>query len=250
MGRCSSRRRRHGRPAHPHIGLATVTFLFEGEIDHKDSLGTAQSIAPGDVNWMTAGRGIAHSERSSPALRRAGVRLHGIQSWVALPVGHEEAAPSFIHYPAASIPRVSLPGVELDVIAGAWGVRSPVAVLWPTLYAHARLEDGARLPSRRIERGERGQDEHEERAVYWWKAPSAASEEHGAGRCSCPARVRRRWGARGAAGSWSGRCAPAGAALRVVELRLQLAGEWSAPGDWREARFGWCPATSWSASRS
>lgn len=162
---------------HPHIGLATVTFLFEGAIDHKDSLGTAQSIAPGDVNWMTAGRGIAHSERSGAASRQAGVRLHGIQSWVALPIAHEETAPAFVHYPAASIPRVRLPGVTLDVVAGSgWGVRSPVAVFWPTLYAHAHLEAGAELEvpahaegtpeAADAGAGDGSGHDHEERAVY------------------------------------------------------------------------------------
>jgi redox-sensitive bicupin YhaK (pirin superfamily) len=153
---------------HPHIGLATVTFLFEGTIDHKDSLGTAQSIAPGDVNWMTAGRGIAHSERSSPAARLAGVQLHGIQSWVALPREHEEVAPSFVHYPAAALPRVSLPGARLDIVAGAaWGARSPVGVLWPTLYAHAQLDAGARLPvAAAPAAASTTPQDHEERAVY------------------------------------------------------------------------------------
>jgi redox-sensitive bicupin YhaK (pirin superfamily) len=143
---------------HPHIALATVTFLFEGEIDHKDSLGSVRTIRPGDVNWMLAGHGIAHSERSSPASRRAGVKLHGIQSWVALPTEREEEGPSFEHHPAASIPKVRLEGVTFDVIAGtAYGERSPVSVLSPTLYVHARLEAGARAPI---------DDEHEERAIY------------------------------------------------------------------------------------
>jgi redox-sensitive bicupin YhaK (pirin superfamily) len=143
---------------HPHIALATVTFLFEGEIDHRDSLGSVRTIRPGDVNWMLAGHGIAHSERSGPESRRAGVKLHGIQSWVALPTEREEAEPSFEHHPAASIPKVRLEGVTFDVIAGtAYGERSPVSVLSPTLYVHARLEAGARAPV---------DDEHEERAIY------------------------------------------------------------------------------------
>jgi redox-sensitive bicupin YhaK (pirin superfamily) len=233
---------------HPHIGLATVTFLFDGEIDHKDSLGTAQSIAPGDVNWMTAGRGIAHSERSSPASRRAGVRLHGIQSWVALPVAHEEVAPSFVHYPAAAIPRASLPGVELDVIAGAaWGVRSPVAVLWPTLYAHARLEAGARLPIAAASgAASAAQDEHEERAVYVVEGTvGCESMEHGAGtmlvlRPGVPAALEARGGA--------ARVMVLGGA-RLPEPRFVW---WNfvsssrermerAKADWREARFGAVP---------
>jgi redox-sensitive bicupin YhaK (pirin superfamily) len=143
---------------HPHIALATVTYLFEGEIDHKDSLGSVQTVRPGDVNWMLAGRGIAHSERSSPESRRAGVRIHGIQSWVALPRDREEAEPRFDHHPSATLPKVSLEGAVLDVIAGtAYGETSPVNVLSPTLYVHAQLSAGARIPL---------DDEHEERALY------------------------------------------------------------------------------------
>jgi redox-sensitive bicupin YhaK (pirin superfamily) len=144
--------------AHPHIGLATVTFLFEGEILHRDSLGSLQPIRPGDVNWMVAGRGIAHSERSPAEARREGVHVHGIQSWIALPLEHEETEPRFEHHPASSLPRILRPGVSLEVIAGtAYGARSPVAVLSPTLYVHAQLEAGARLPI---------DDEHEARAIY------------------------------------------------------------------------------------
>jgi redox-sensitive bicupin YhaK (pirin superfamily) len=143
---------------HPHIALATVTYLFDGEIDHKDSLGSMQTIRPGDVNWMVAGRGIAHSERSSATSREAGVRIHGIQSWVALPIEHEETEPRFEHHPISKIPRLSLRGSVLDVIAGtAYGLRSPVGVLSPTLYVHARLNPGSRL---------RMDDSHEERAIY------------------------------------------------------------------------------------
>jgi len=143
---------------HPHIGLATVTFLFEGEIIHRDSLGSRQVIRPGDVNWMLAGRGIVHSERTDPALRAAGPRAHGIQSWMALPLADETAAPRFEHHDAAALPRVVRPGAVLDVIAGhAFGVTSPAGVLSPTLYVHARLEAGARLAI---------DDEHVERAVY------------------------------------------------------------------------------------
>jgi redox-sensitive bicupin YhaK (pirin superfamily) len=143
---------------HPHIALATVTYLFSGEIDHKDSLGSVKTIRPGDVNWMVAGHGIAHSERSSPESRRAGVHIHGIQSWVALPLEHEETDPRFEHHPSATIPKVQLPKAVLDVIAGtAYGARSPVGVLSPTLYVHARLEAGARFAI---------DDEHEERAIY------------------------------------------------------------------------------------
>ena len=143
---------------HPHIGLATVTFLFEGAFLHRDSLGYAQLIEPGAVNWMISGRGIAHSERTPPELRASGGPLHGIQCWVALPLEHEEIEPSFTHHPASTIPRLSQPGVELTVIAGtAYGKESPVRVLSPTLYVHAQLAAGASLVV---------DDQHNERAVY------------------------------------------------------------------------------------
>jgi redox-sensitive bicupin YhaK (pirin superfamily) len=143
---------------HPHIALATVTYLFSGSLEHRDSLGTVRVIRPGDVNWMTAGRGIAHSERTPHSAREAGEQSQGIQSWVALPDGQEDVEPSFVHYPAAALPQRSLNGVELAVIAGeAFGLKSPVATLWPTLYVDARFADGASLDLA---------PEHTERAVY------------------------------------------------------------------------------------
>lgn len=143
---------------HPHIALATVTFLFEGEIVHRDSVGSHQTVKPGDVNWMVAGSGIAHSERSPIEARREGARLHGIQSWVALPIEHEEIAPSFAHHAASTLPRIERDGATLEVIAGtAFGARSPVVVFSPTLYVHGQLDAGARVVV---------DDEHEERAVY------------------------------------------------------------------------------------
>lgn len=143
---------------HPHIGLATVTYLFDGEILHRDSLGSMQEIHPGDVNWLVAGRGIVHSERTTPRSLAKGVRLHGIQSWVALPDGHEDDEPQFHHHPRASLPLVERNGTQLRVIAGeAFGRRSPVAVAWPTLYVDASLPGGSHF--------ELGSD-HEERAVY------------------------------------------------------------------------------------
>jgi redox-sensitive bicupin YhaK (pirin superfamily) len=143
---------------HPHIALATVTYLFDGEIMHRDSLGSAQPIRPGAVNWMLAGRGIVHSERTAPELRARGHRLDGIQAWVALPTAHEEDAPRFEHHDAASLPRVERDGASLRVLAGeAYGVRSPVGVVSPTLYVEAHLEPGATLAL---------PDEHGERAVY------------------------------------------------------------------------------------
>lgn len=143
---------------HPHIALATVTYLFEGCFLHRDSLGYAQLIQPGEVNWMIAGRGITHSERTPPELRQRGGPLHGVQCWVALPLEHEEIEPSFEHHTRAEVPRLTRPGVELAVIAGtAYGERSPVNVLSPTLYVHARLAPGASLAV---------DAEHVERAVY------------------------------------------------------------------------------------
>ncbi len=131
---------------HPHIALATVTYLFDGEIIHRDTLGSERAIRAGDVNWMLAGRGIAHSERSSAEERAHGVRLHGIQSWVALPTAHEEDAPAFAHHPGRTLPKLTRDGAQLTVIAGtAYGAESPVGVLSPTLYVEARLAAGARL---------------------------------------------------------------------------------------------------------
>jgi redox-sensitive bicupin YhaK (pirin superfamily) len=131
---------------HPHIALATVTYLFAGSLEHRDSLGSVREINPGDVNWMSAGRGVTHSERTPRAARVSGEHVHGIQSWVALPDGQEDGEPSFIHYPAAALPRRAADGVDLTVITGeAFGLRSPVATLWPTLYVHAQFAPGAEL---------------------------------------------------------------------------------------------------------
>jgi hypothetical protein len=143
---------------HPHIGLSTVTYLFDGEILHRDSLGSHQPIVPGDVNWMTAGRGITHSERTDQVLRARSNRLFGIQSWVALPKDAEETAPGFVHHPAASLPLVEDGGVRLRLVAGAgWGLAAPVAVSSPLFYADAVLAPGSALPL---------PEEHEERAAY------------------------------------------------------------------------------------
>jgi redox-sensitive bicupin YhaK (pirin superfamily) len=143
---------------HPHIGLATVTYLFEGEVLHRDSLGSEQVIRPGDVNWMTAGRGIVHSERTPAEARDRGGRAHGLQSWVALPAADEEAEPRFHHHASSSIPVKEQPGALLRVIAGtAYGMESPVRVFAPTLYVHVRLDAEAELVV---------DDGHAERAVY------------------------------------------------------------------------------------
>ena len=143
---------------HPHIGLATVTYLFEGRIMHRDSLGSRQAIEPGAVNWMTAGSGIVHSERSTDADRAAGAPIHGIQSWVALPRDGEEVAPSFVHHAADTLPLIQKSGVQLRIIAGsAYGARAPVVTATPTFYVEALLEAGASLQVC---------DEHSERAIY------------------------------------------------------------------------------------
>jgi len=143
---------------HPHIGLATVTYLFEGSILHRDSLGSHQPIVPGDVNWMTAGQGIAHSERTDAALRARTNRLFGIQSWVALPKAAEETAPEFVHHPASTLPVIDDGGARLRLIAGTgWGARAPVATHSSLFYADATLSPGASLPL---------PDDHEERGVY------------------------------------------------------------------------------------
>ena len=143
---------------HPHINLATVTYLFEGEIMHRDSLGSEQPIRPGAINWMTAGRGIVHSERTPPELRKSGSPLHGIQLWVALPKAHEETEPDFRHYPSADIPTLDRAGVALRVLAGsAYQRQSPVATLSPLFYVDAVMPEGTEveLPG-----------DHAERAAY------------------------------------------------------------------------------------
>jgi redox-sensitive bicupin YhaK (pirin superfamily) len=143
---------------HPHIGLATVTYLFEGEIIHRDSLGSVQPIRPGDVNWMTAGSGIAHSERTDRAGRAHSNRLFGIQSWIALPQSEEETNPAFAHHPAATLPTLRDRGASVRLIAGeAWGERSPVAALSPMFYADVALDANAVVPL---------PQEHAERAAY------------------------------------------------------------------------------------
>ena len=142
---------------HPHIGLSTLTYLFEGEIMHRDSVGSEQPIRPGEVNWMTAGRGVTHSERFERA-RREGGRMNGIQAWLALPREDEETEPGFWHHAAHELPRQDAPGLVGRLVAGeAFGARSPVKTHSPLFYAHWQLAPGARaeLP-----------DGYAERAVY------------------------------------------------------------------------------------
>ena len=143
---------------HPHIGLATVTYLFEGELMHRDSLGMVQPIRPGEVNWMTAGSGIAHSERTPPHLRLSGSELFGIQSWVALPKKYEESNPAFTHHETNELPIVEGDGMRMRLITGSlYGSHSPVHTLSDMFYADITLVDGARLAV---------PTEHEERAAF------------------------------------------------------------------------------------
>lgn len=143
---------------HPHIGLATITYLFAGEILHRDSLGNIETIRPNEINWMTAGQGIVHSERTPPEIRSAGHTLHALQLWVALPVADEETEPAFYHYDTAELPEVINPNKSMRVMIGeAFGAISPVRTWSPTLYVEVNLKAGASvtLP-----------DHVEERAVY------------------------------------------------------------------------------------
>ncbi len=132
---------------HPHIGLSTVTYLFDGEIMHRDSTGARQAIRPGAVNWMTAGSGISHSERFDGPIRETGGRMHGIQAWVALPENVEETDPSFIHHGAEELPVFGEAGMTARLIAGdAYGLTNTVKTHSPLFYLHAELQPGARLP--------------------------------------------------------------------------------------------------------
>ncbi|MEJ5988366.1 pirin family protein [Ramlibacter sp. PS3R-8] len=131
---------------HPHIGLATVTYLFEGAMMHRDSLGIEQLIEPGAINWMTAGRGIVHSERKPDHLRDVAFVNHGLQLWTALPLAHEEAQPSFSHTPASAIPEGAVDDARVRVLVGeAFGLASPVPALSRTLYLDVRLTAGGRM---------------------------------------------------------------------------------------------------------
>jgi redox-sensitive bicupin YhaK (pirin superfamily) len=143
---------------HPHIGLATVTYLFDGEIMHRDSLGTAVAIRPGEVNWMTAGRGIVHSERTGAELRTTGSPIHGLQMWVALPAAKEEIDAAFAHHATAEFPMVQENGKTVRVVVGSlYGTSSPVPTLHETIFGDIHLKAGTALPI---------DADHEERAVY------------------------------------------------------------------------------------
>ncbi|HEX2593435.1 MAG TPA: pirin family protein [Rhizomicrobium sp.] len=141
---------------HPHIGLATITYLFEGSQVHRDTLGSVQEILPGDVNWMTAGRGIAHSERTGADVRARGHRMHGIQSWVGLPTKNEEDPPSFQHFGKADLPTAEIGGATLRIVSGkAYGLEAPVKVPMPIFYVDAQMKAGAEvvMPDEYEERG-------------------------------------------------------------------------------------------------
>jgi len=143
---------------HPHIGLATVTYLFDGEIMHRDSLGTAVAIRPGEVNWMTAGRGIVHSERTGAEKRAAGGPIHGLQMWVALPATKEEMDAGFAHHATAEFPVVRDQGKNVRVVVGSlYGAKSPVPMVHETMFGDVHLKAGTSLPL---------DADHEERAVY------------------------------------------------------------------------------------
>lgn len=143
---------------HPHIGLSTVTYLFEGEIYHRDSLGTELAITPGEVNWMTAGKGIVHSERTSDENRKNGQNLFGIQTWVAMPEKYEEVDPRFEHRSAGDLPVLKDNGANVRVIVGdMYGQKSPVTTYSDMFYATVDLQPGAAVPL---------DAEHEERGIY------------------------------------------------------------------------------------
>jgi redox-sensitive bicupin YhaK (pirin superfamily) len=140
---------------HPHIGLSTVTYLFDGEIVHRDNLGFTQAIRPGELNWMTAGSGIVHSERTDPVLRDNGAPMHGMQAWVALPDGQEEIDPGFFHFDGHDMPTYQDNGLSAVLIAGdAYGAKSPVQGYSPLFYVHWEMQAGGRggLPSGHAER--------------------------------------------------------------------------------------------------
>ncbi|MGE8361539.1 pirin family protein [Pseudomonas sp.] len=143
---------------HPHIGLSTLTYLFDGQLQHKDSLGSDQLVQAGDVSWMTAGSAVAHVERTPDAVRQSGSRLHGLQVWLALPASEEQGEPHYSHHPASSLPRSDSMGVHICLIAGTgFCLESPVPVRSPTVYAELRLAAGASLIIA---------PEHQERALY------------------------------------------------------------------------------------
>ena len=158
---------------HPHIGLSTVTYLFDGEIMHRDSLGTAVAIRPGEVNWMTAGRGIVHSERTGPDKRVTGSPIHGLQMWVALPAAKEEVEPGFAHHETREFPVVTDAGKTIRVVVGSlYGAKSPVPTVHETIFGDVMLKAGAAVP---LDAG------HEERAIYILDGEIEIAGDHFAG---------------------------------------------------------------------
>lgn len=160
---------------HPHIGLATVTYLFRGEFQHRDSLGSNQMILPGAVNWMVAGRGVTHSERTSEETRKAPHGLYGIQTWVALPEDKEDVAPSFEHHGKETLPVIEHDGVRVRLILGrAYGATAPAKLYSDTFYGDVSLASSARFPL---------PDDHEDRGIYVLEGSvSIAGEDFEAGR--------------------------------------------------------------------
>ncbi|WP_429912877.1 pirin family protein [Glycocaulis sp.] len=158
---------------HPHIGLGTVTYLFKGDFHHRDSTGADQIISPGALNWMVAGRGITHSERTSAEARKGPNSLFGIQTWLALPDSHEDVDPSFEHFGKETLPVIEDHGVSVRLILGnAYGKAAPAAMFSETFYADVRLEPGSRLPM---------PDNHEDRGIYIVEGSiSVAGQEFGA----------------------------------------------------------------------
>jgi redox-sensitive bicupin YhaK (pirin superfamily) len=223
---------------HPHIGLSTVTYLFDGAIQHRDSLGTDLPIRPGDVNWMTAGRGIVHSERTAREDRTHANRLFGIQSWVALPAAHEETAPDFVHHPAATLPVIEDRGARLRLIAGrGWGLAAPVRTPSELFYADAALAPGAALPL---------PDQQEERGAYLVEGSvEVAGQSFEAGRMllfRAGDRVSMTAGPRGARVLLLGGAAMDGPRYLfwnfVSSKRERIE---QAKADWREGRFARVP---------
>jgi redox-sensitive bicupin YhaK (pirin superfamily) len=211
-----------------------VTFLWEGTITHRDTLGSVQDIQPGDVNWMTAGRGIAHSERTPLDLRGAPHPAHGMQTWVALPKSHEEVAPAFFHHDASSLPRIELPGVVLRVIAGrAFGEESPVGVFADTFNVAVDMEADAEFAV---------DARAQERALYVLRGRCAGGWRRHSGAASVGARSGR--AAQGACavageGDVAGRRAVGCASPHVVELRVVVEGpDRAGEGGLARGRFG------------
>jgi redox-sensitive bicupin YhaK (pirin superfamily) len=157
---------------HPHVGLGTVTYLYQGDFHHRDSTGADQIIRPGELNWMVAGKGVSHSERTSAAARSGPNSLFGIQTWLALPDGQEDVAPSFEHHGRSALPMIQDKGVSARLILGnAYGERAPARMFSETFYADVKLDPLARLPM---------PDEHEDRAIYVVEGSiSVAGQEFG-----------------------------------------------------------------------